>query len=89
MCLLPHTHPLACGGLPHLWHFDPLTVISLSTRKSPGAAGALSLSPDGVSDPADGARREARVAIPAAKQGRGREEGSGERKRRGKRTVTP
>ena len=34
---------------------DPLTVISLSTRKSPGAAGALSLTPDGVSDPAEGA----------------------------------
>ena len=55
LCLLSHTHPLACGGVLHPWHFDPLTVISLSPRKSPGAAGALSLSPDGVSDPAEGA----------------------------------
>ena len=52
---LSHTHFLACGGVPHPLHFDPLTVISLSTRKSPGAAGALSLTRYRVSDPAEGA----------------------------------
>ena len=46
---------LLAEEIPHSWHFDPLTVISLSTRKSPGEAGALSLTPYGVSDPAEGA----------------------------------
>ena len=76
--------PLACGGLPHPWHFDPLTVISLSPRKSPGAAGALSLTPDGVSDPAEGATAQPSEAIPpVAKQGGDAKQGKRERTRRG------
>ena len=88
LCLLAHTHPLACGGVLHPWHFDPLTVISPSTRKSPSVAGALSLTPDGVSDPAEGATAQPSEAIPpVAKQGGDAKQGKRERTRRGKRTV--
>ena len=66
---------------PHLWHFDPLTVISLSPRKSLGAAGALSLSPDGVSDPAEGAdpapASEVRTKDGESEAGRGSSEKGG------------
>ena len=65
-------------------HFDHLTVISPSTRKSPGAAGALSLTPDGVSDPAEGATAQPSEAIPpVAKQGGDAKQGKRERTRRG------
>ena len=67
---------------------DPLTVISPSPRKSPGEAGALSLTPDGVSDPAEGATAQPSEAIPpVAKQGGDAKQGKRERTRRGKRTV--
>ena len=134
MCLLPHAHPLACGGIcphlgnfcggwlpaaaadrrqpqkkgggeicacfrtptpllaeeiPHPWYFDPLTVISLSTRKSPGVAGALSLTPDGVSDPAASSGPRPSEAIPpVAKQGGGAKQGEGEARKAGERAVT-
>ena len=66
-------------GLPHLWYFDPLTVISLSPRKSPGEAGALSLTPDGVSDPAASSGPRPSEAIPpVAKQGEGEARKAGE-----------
>ena len=116
MCLLPHAHPLACGGLLHLgnfcggWHpaaaadrrqpqkkgggsgqFDPLTVISLSTRKSPGEAGALSLTPDGVSDPAAASGPRPSEAIPpVAKQGGDAKRGEGEARKAGEAdSLTP
>ena len=136
MCLLPHAHPLACGGsaptsetfavdgyqplpptgdsrkkkgggeicacfrtpipllavdLPHPWYFDPLTVISLSPRKSPGVAGALSLSPDGVSDPAASSGPRPSEAIPpVAKQGGGAKQGEGEARKAGEAdSLTP
>ena len=64
--------------------FDLLTVISPSPRKSPGAAGALSLTPDGVSDPAEGATAQPSEAIPpVAKQGGDAKRGKRERTRRG------
>ncbi len=70
-------------------HFDPLTVISLSPRKSPGAAGALSLTPDGVSDPAEGAIAQPSEAIPpVAKQGGDAKRGEGEASKAGERAVT-
>ena len=80
--------PLLAEEILHPWHFDPLTVISPSPRKSPGEAGALSLSPDGVSDPAEGATAQPSEAIPpVAKQGGDAKQGKRERTRRGKRTV--
>ena len=84
MCLLPYTHPFACGGLPHPWHFDPLTVISPSPRKSPGEAGALSLTPDGVSDPAASSGPRPSEAIPpVAKLGGDAKQGEGEARKAG------
>ena len=69
--------------------FDPLTVISLSTRKSPGAAGALSLTPDGVSDPAAASGPRPSEAIPpVAKQGGDAKRGEGEASKAGERAVT-
>ena len=65
--------PLIAEEIPHPWHFDPLTVISPSPRKSPGAAGALSLSLDGVSDPAAASGSRASERSP--------DEGRGERSR--------
>ena len=74
---------------PHLWHFDPLTVISLSPRKSPGVAGALSLTPDGVSDPAASSGPRPSEAIPpVAKQGGNAKRGEGEARKAGERAVT-
>ena len=135
LCLLPHAHPLACGGsaptsetfavdgsqplpptgdsrkkrrwgkfVPALYiqplfcggdtpprKPDPLTVISLSSRKSPGAAGALSLTPDGVSDPAAASGPRPRAAIPAgAKQAGDAKRGEGEARKAGEAdSLTP
>ena len=76
--------PLLAVDLLHPWHFDPLTVISLSTRKSPGAAGALSLTPDGVSDPAASSGPRPSEAIPpVAKQGGDAKRGEGEARKAG------
>ena len=62
--------PLFVGDCPTSETFAPLTVISLSTRKSPAVGGALSLSPDGVSDPAEGARAQpAKRSRPRSKAG--------------------
>ena len=67
---------------------DPLTVISLSPRKSPGAAGALSLTPDGVSDPAAASGPRPSEAIPpVAKQGGDAKRGEGEARKAGERAV--
>ena len=75
--------------IPHLGNFDPLTVISLSTRKSPGAAGALSLTPDGVSDPAASSGPRPSEAIPpVAKQGGDAKRGEGEASKAGERAVS-
>ena len=61
-----------------------MTVISLSTRKSPGAAGALSLTPDGVSDPAAASGPRPSEAIPpVAKQGGDAKRGEGEASKAG------
>ena len=69
---------------PHPWHFDLLTVISPSPRKSPGEAGALSLTPDGVSDPAASSGPRPSEAIPPeAKQGGGAKQGEGEARKAG------
>ena len=88
LCLLPHTHPLFCGGDAPPWKPDPLTVIFLSPRKSPGEAGALSLTPDGVSDPAASSGPRPSEAIPpVAKQGGDAKRGEGEARKAGKRTV--
>ena len=74
---------------PLLWYFDPLAVISLSPRKSPGVAGALSLTPDGVSDPAAASGPRPSEAIPpVAKQGGGAKWGEGEARKAGERAVT-
>ena len=81
--------PLLAVGLPHLWYFDLLTVISLSPRKSPGEAGALSLTPDGVSDPAAASGPRPSEAIPpVAKQGGDAKQGEGEARKAGERAVT-
>ena len=88
VCLRTPT-PLLAEEILHPWHFDPLTVISLSPRKSPGAAGALSLTPDGVSDPAASSGPRPRAAIPpVAKQGGDAKRGEGEARKAGKRAVT-
>ena len=87
LCLLSHTHPLACGGDTPPRKPDLLTVISLSTRKSPGAAGALSLTPDGVSDPAEGATAQPAKRSRPRSKAEGAKQGKRERTRRGKRTV--
>ena len=61
-----------------------MTVISLSTRKSPGEAGALSLTPDGVSDPAAASGPRPSEAIPAgAKQAGDAKQGEGEARKAG------
>ena len=74
---------------PHPWHFDLLTVISPYPRKSPGEAGALSLTPDGVSDPAASSGPRPSEAIPpVAKQGGGAKQGEGEARKAGERAVT-
>ena len=75
----------------HLWHFDPLTVIFLSPRKSPGVAGALSLTPDGVSDPAASSGPRPSEAIPpVAKQGGDAKRGEGEARKAGEAdSLTP
>ena len=76
--------PLIAEEIPHPWHFDPLTVISPSPRKSPGAAGALSLSPYGVSDPAASSGPRPSEAIPpVAKQGGDAKRGEGEARKAG------
>ena len=80
---------MLAGVCLHLWHFDPLTVIFLSPRKSPGVAGALSLTPDGVSDPAASSGPRPSEAIPpVAKQGGDAKRGEGEARKAGERAVT-
>jgi hypothetical protein len=81
--------PLFCGGDTPPRKTDPLTVISSSPRKSPGAAGALSLTPDGVSDPAaTSGPRPSEAIPPVAKQGGDAKRGEGEASKAGERAVT-
>ena len=56
----------------------------LVPRKSPGEAGALSLTPDGASDPAASSGPRPSEAIPPeAKQGGGAKQGEGEARKAG------
>ena len=86
-----YIQPLFCGGDAPPRKPDPLTVISLSSRKSPGVAGALSLTPDGVSDPAASSGPRPSEAIPPeAKQGGGAKQGEGEARKAGEAdSLTP
>jgi len=74
------------------WILSPLLLEpSLSPRKSPGVAGALSLTPDGVSDPAASSGPRPSEAIPPeAKQGGGAKQGEGEARKAGEAdSLTP
>ena len=76
ICACCHTPtPLLAEEIPHPWHFDPLTVISLSTRKSPTAA----------SGP-----RPSEAIPPVAKQGGDAKRGEGEARKAGEAdSLTP
>ena len=75
-------------------NFSIILAVSLNIlvpRKSPGEAGALSLTPDGVSDPAASSGPRPSEAIPPeAKQGGGAKQGEGEARKAGEAdSLTP
>ena len=70
-------------------NFSIILAASWNRGKSPGVAGALSLTPDGVSDPAAASGPRPSEAIPpVAKQGGDAKRGEGEASKAGERAVT-
>ena len=70
-------------------NFSIILAASWNRGKSPGEAGALSLTPDGVSDPAAASGPRPSEAIPpVAKQGGDAKRGEGEASKAGERAVT-
>ena len=77
--------------IPIQFLINSLNFSILVPRKSPGEAGALSLTPDGASDPAASSGPRPSEAIPPeAKQGGGAKQGEGEARKAGEAdSLTP